>query len=76
MIECEEGIESIAIMNRTTSKIKSVVGGKNFWKFRFDYTTALDKNYYVMSGAESEAMDFPPEIKYNHVRLRNPEQLA
>ena len=61
-------------MNSTSSKTKSVIGVKKIWKFKLDYMILVDEDYYVISGADRKAMDFPWEIKYNYIRLRNPEQ--
>ena len=74
LIHCGEGIQSDAVMNGTTSQIKSFFGGKNFWKFKLDYMILMVQNHHIMSGAECESMDFSPEVKYNYIGLRDLEQ--
>ena len=74
LIHCKEGFQSDAIMNGTMSKIKTVIDGKNFWKFKLDYMILMDENHHVVSGAESETMDLFSEEKYIYIELSNVEQ--
>ena len=74
LIDYPNFLTSDALMNATSAKIKAVFGTQNFWNFQMNYLILIDQNYFLIGGEESEDMDFPLDIKYNYIGLRESGQ--
>lgn len=52
---------------------KRVSGSSGFWCYRMNYVIVMDKNFFCISGAANEDMNYPLEVwtRYSYIGLRD-----
>ena len=71
IVSSDHVLHSDAISCSITREIKNNAAN-SFWNFNMSYLMVTDTNYYVISGDINEAMDFPSEVNFTYIGLREP----
>ena len=62
MIEFSQILPSNAICCQTTNKLRYLLPFGSFWDFEMDHAILMDKNYFVISGQDNVAMEYPRRL--------------
>ena len=70
-----KGISASELGCGVVNKLKGRLSGRcvAFWQRRMNYVIVMDKNYFCISGAANEAMNYPLQVwsRYSYIGLRD-----